>query len=242
MKKILEILRRSSYPLVGALIIAIVFSACSKKDSGNQRTPTAGLMAFNLAADKDAVGFTLSGNNLTTQPLGYTSYTGSYLPVYIGSREVKSYDFRLGTPMATSTQTFADSLFYSLFAVGYNGSYKNIVVNDSLRSLVATPGQAFVRYINAIADSSASPVVTIASNDGNVVNNPAPFGSVSAFTKISAGNIVINVNNSDKISANRTIAVDEKKVYTILLVGNPAATDSTKKVQIKFIQNGTITP
>ena len=242
MKKKLEIFRRSLYPIAGALMLALVFSACSKKDSSNPRTPAAGLMAFNLTADKDAVVFTLSGNNLTNQPLGYTSYTGNYLPVFIGNREVKSYDFRLGTPMATNTQTFADSLFYSLFAVGYNGSYKNIVVNDSLRSLVAIPGQAFVRYINAIADSSASPVVTIASNGGNVVNNPAPFGSVSAFTKITAGNIVINVSNNDKINTNRTIAVEEKKVYTILLVGNPIATDSTKKVQIKFIQNGTITP
>ncbi len=240
MEKMFQTLRRNVYPIVGALLIALVFSACKKNDS-NQRTPAAGLMAFNLAADKNAVAITLSGNNLTNLPLGYTSFTGSYLPVYIGSRQVKSFDVNMGTPMATSTQTFADSVYYSLFIVGYNGSYKNVVVNDSLYSLMASPGQAFVRYINAIADSSATPLVTIASNGSNVVSMNAPFASVSAFTKISAGNIAIGVTNGDKINANRTIAVDEGKVYTILLVGNPAATDSIKNVQIKFIQNGTIT-
>jgi hypothetical protein len=35
--------------------------------------------------------------------------------------------------------------------------------------------------------------------------------------------------------------VDQQKAYTILLMGQPNQTDSTKAVQIRFIENGTVT-
>ena len=62
----------------GILLLLIIFSACKKYDNKVTRIPSAGLMAFNLATDKDAVGISLSGNNLTNTPLSYTSFTGGY--------------------------------------------------------------------------------------------------------------------------------------------------------------------
>ena len=242
MKKVFNSISYALYPVAGILLLAFLFAACKKDNTENSRTPSAGLMAFNLTVDKPAVSVTLSGNNFTSAPLTYTSYTGGYLSVFTGEREVKSLDANSAVTLATSNQVFNDSTYYSLFVVGNKGSYHNIIANDSLNSLVVTPGHAFVRYINAIPDSAISPLVTILSNGTNIVNTNAAFGTVSGFKKVSAGNIVVGVTNGDNIAANRTIAVEESKAYTILLTGMPGAVDTTKSVQVKFITNGTITP
>jgi hypothetical protein len=224
----------------GILLMVFVFSACKKSE--NVVIPSASLMAFNLITDKDAVFITLSGNRLSNSPLGYTSFTGGYLPIYIGSRDIKSIDANTGSTLALSTQVFSDSMHYSLFTVGKNGSYRNVTVNDSLNKLIVSPGQAFVRYVNAIPDSTVSPLVTISSNGSNIVNTPAAFGTVSGFTKVSVGNINVGVNSGDSITATRSFPVEESKVYTILLTGMANAADTTRSVKIKYITNGTVTP
>lgn len=42
--------------------------------------------------------------------------------------------------------------------------------------------------------------------------------------------------------ANRTISVEQGKNLYLLLAGNPVATYTSGTVQIKFIQNGQVTP
>lgn len=206
----------------------------------SSQPPVAGLMAFNLALDKESIGITLSGQNLTNFPLPYTDYTGGYLGVYAGNRDVASYDFDSRTTLATTSQLFADSANYSLFVVGANGFYRNLIVKDNLDSLPSTTGEAFVRYINAIADSTKQPLITISSSGTNVFSNNAPFATVSDFKGIAPGDISVNVNSGSAINSSRTITVEQGKIYTILLVGIPGQADSTKAVQIKFIQNGAV--
>src|SRR6185369_13065122 len=111
-------------------------------------------------------------------PLLYTNYSGGYQPVYIGNRDVASYEFNTGTSLASASHLFEDSSYYSVFVVGANGSYKNVIVKDKLDSLSSSTGEAFVRYVNAIADSTLQPLVTISSNGTDVFNNNAPFATV----------------------------------------------------------------
>jgi hypothetical protein len=240
MKKIFFWLRLNTIPLTGILLMLFLLSACKKTlDTGTQ-PPVSGLMAFNLVPDKASVGVTISGQNLTNFPLLYTSYTGNYVAVYAGNRDVASYDFNSGATLATTSQLFEDSARYSVFVVGANGNYRNLIVKDHLDSLSSTTGQAFVRYVNAIADSTKQPLVTISSNGTDVFNNSAPFATVSDFKGITPGDISVKVVNESAINSSRTITVENGKIYTILLVGIPEQTDSTKAVQIKFIQNGTV--
>jgi hypothetical protein len=98
-----------------------------------------------------------------------------------------------------------------------------------------------VRYVNAIPDST-KPLVTISSGGTNVIINNAAYATVSDFTAITPGDISITVNNESTFNVNRTISLESGKVYTILLTGIPAQTDTTKTVQIKFISNGIVTP
>jgi hypothetical protein len=231
--------RLTSYA-AGLLLMVIAFSACKKDDNNNVRTPAAGLMAFNLAPDKDAVSFVVSGNRLTNSPLNYNGFTGGYLRVGLGAQEVKAINLSNDSTLATASQNFADSMYYSVFTVGRNGSYRNLIVNDSLNNLAVASGQAYVRFINAIPDSAYLPKVTISSGDSNIVNTNPSFGTISGFTKIRAGNIDVKIGSGDASVATRTIAVDESKVYTILLTGFPGATDTTRSVQIKYITNGIV--
>lgn len=243
MKRLISFLRKGIIPIIAFLTVSILFTACKKNVDTATPAPVAGLMAFNLTTDQPSIGVALSNNNLTNSPLAYTSYTGAYLGVYIGSREVTSYDFYSGATLATGNHIFEDSAYYSLFVVGANGTYKNVFVKDNLHSLPTTTGNAFVRYVNAITDSTSQPAVTISSNGTNVFNdNAAAFASVSDFKQITPGSIAINVKDESTIDSTRTITVEAGKVYTVLFTGVPNATDSSKAVQIKYIQNGVITP
>lgn len=220
------------------LLVAGLISACDKDDDNDNRLPSAGLMAFNLAPDQNAVGIALSGSQLTNAPLAYTSFNGTYQNIYVGPRDIASFDYNLDSTLATSNVTFEDSAFYSLFVVGNNGVYKNITVRDDIDSS-SSVSLAHVRYINAIPDSSA-PVVTITSGGEKPVDAPAKFTEVSPFIPVAGGDVNIAVSNGNTISANRTITLENGKVYTALLVGVPGATDTAKAVQIRYIVNGAV--
>lgn len=239
MKKGSFSIRRLLVTALTVLVAGALLSACKKDTNDNTDIPVSGLMAFNLSPDQSAIGITLSGNLLTNSPLSYTNCTGGYRNIYSGQRSVYSYDYTKDTTLVTANYNFDNQKYYSLFIVGNNGAYKNVIVQDDIDSLPST--QAYVRYINAIPDSTA-PTVTIRANGNNVSSNAATFSTVSGFTAVNTGDISIGVTNGSTISANRTIAVENGKIYTVLLLGIPSTTDSAKAVQIKYILNGTISP
>ena len=224
----------------GALFSVIVFSSCLKSnDNNNPGTPASGLMAFNLSPDKPAIGIALSGSNLTNTALGYTNYTGGYLNIYSGSRTVQAYDAGSGNAFTASDYNFEQNKYYSLFIAGKDSTYRNIIVNDQLDSLPSASGKAYIRYINAVPDSSR-PLVTVSDKAGSVISENADFASVSGFIEINTGDANIAINNNNDIQATRTITLEERKVYTILFSGIPGSTDTTQSVQIKYIENGTL--
>ena len=226
--------------LVAALsgVLLLGMAACNKNNDDNNapEIPVAGLMAFNLASDVPSAGVALSGNNAVNN-LTYGSFTGGYLAVYTGDRPVETYNSASGSRLASGNFNFQDSSYYSLFIVGANNVYDNVIVKDDISDLTGT-GKAFVRYINAIADSS-SPSVTIASGGVNAVNETAAYKSVSGFDEVAAGEVAIGVSNGGTISANRTVTFEANKVYTVLLTGKPASS-GTGNVEIKYISNGTV--
>jgi len=228
----------SAFTLAGLLLLGVAFSACNKNNNNNEDVPTAGVMAFNLAPDVPLASVTLGGNTIGTGPIAFNAYTGGYLGVYANTWSVGSFNFNTGSQLDAVNAAFQPDQYYSVFVVGSGTTYKNVVVHDNFDSLTATTGKAYVRYINAIPDAS-SPTVTIASGGSNVVNDNAAFASVSEFTAINTGSITINVTNGGSISANRTINVEERGLYTILLSGVPGGTGD-QAVAIKFITNGTL--
>src|SRR5687768_16440275 len=236
MKNFFSSIRMSLVPVSGVVLVAVLLAACSKfnDDDNNDNTPVSGLMAFNLAPDKASVVVALSGNSLTNTPLAYTNYTGTYQRIYTGNREVKSYDYNTDSSFASTNYNFEADKYYSLFIAGANGVYTNIVTPDNFDSLSSASGKTYVRYINAIPDST-QPTVTITANGNNVINTPAAFSSVSDFTAADPGQVTVTVKNNSTIDANRTISLEQGKVYTVLLTGIPGATDTTKAVQIKYI-------
>lgn len=241
MKRVLSSIRLNLLPVSGVLALGILLAACTKfdDDDNDSNTPVAGLMSFNLVPDKSAIGISLSGNLLTNSPLSYTNYTGTYQRVYSGSREIESFDADSDSSFAKNSFSFEPDKYYSLFVTGANGNYSNVVTRDNFDSLSSTGGKAYLRYINAIPDST-QPTVTITANGTQVVNAPAAYTSVSEFAAADPGNVSIAVKNNANIDASRTISVEQGKVYTLLFVGIPGATDTSRSVQIKFIQNGTL--
>ena len=234
----LNYVKRNNW-LMLLLGLTLLFSAC-KKDVDTPQTPASGLMVFNLIPDRSAIGFVMSNQLITNAPLGYTNYSGNYISVYSGSRSVGLYDVAGDSTITDVTLDFEPDKYYSAFALGADGNYRTVIVDDKLNDIPDSTGQSFVRYINAIPDSS-KPAVTIAASGTNVVDDDmSSYGNVSGFEKITPGEITITVSNGTNISATRNITVEQGKVYTILLLGLPDATDDANKVQIKFITNGSV--
>lgn len=239
MKNLLSV-RKNVLQLFTLLLGMASLSSCLKDNGNNTQAPVAGLMAFNLSPDAPAIGFTLSGNNFTNTPLAYTNYTGGYLGIYAGTRPVVAFDAISGNVLAGSDYTFDQEKYYSLFLVK-DTSYHNILVRDKIDTLAGTSGIAYVRYINAVP-GLGSPMVKITQNGNDVINGNANFGTVSDFSAVQAGQITIKINSNDTLQVERTISVDERKVYTALLSGKPGVSDSSKAVSIKYITNGTLSP
>ena len=240
MKKILDPLRKNVLSITGLFMAALVFASCKKEKEENTRPPAAAVMAFNLVPDRPATIVTLDGNSLTNAPLAYTSYTGAYLQVFPGSRMVEAVDASTGSPLANSSQVFEVNKYYSVFTLGSNGAYRNVIVEDELDSIPVTTGNAFVRFVNGLADSSSAAVNITAGT--NTIDENAAYGHVSPFSGVAPGNLTVSVSNESNVNTRRTFTVEKDKVYTVLLVGMPGSTDSTKAVQIKYITNGTVTP
>jgi hypothetical protein len=241
MNKAIALLRRSVFSVLAIAAAGILFTSCLKNKDDNGNIPSAGLMAFNLAPDQQSVVVTLDGNILTQSPLAYTNYTGVYQRVYVGSRSIAAYHYPNNHSLAAANAVFGQDKYYSVFLVGSDSSYRNVVSVDNFDSLSATSGNAYVRYINAITDSVNLPAVTITAGSNNVVNENAAYASVSEFKAVTPGSINVAVKNNNGVDASRSITVEQNKVYTILLTGKPGATDETTKVQVKFVSNGTIT-
>lgn len=235
--KLMSVLKNKFFYL--SLITAVTFSACKKDKIVS--TPVAGVMAFNLIPDStQPVVFVVDNNSITNSAISFNNYTGGYLPVNIGPRKLGLYQMNSNQPLDTAFYTFENGKYYSLFAMGANGSYMTKIVSDRLDSLPTTTGNAFVRYVNGIPDSS-SQNITITANGSEVLNTNTSLGDVSGFTGIAPGDITINVNNDSTISANKTITLEKDKVYTLLLTGMPNATDTAKAVKVHYIINGTVT-
>lgn len=224
---------------VAVMIVAtgVLLSSCLKdKDNNVPDVPAAGLMAFNLASDQQSIDIRLSGSSLLSAPLAFSNYTGLYKRIYTGARDVQSFDFPDPVPLTTLNYDFKKDQYYSVFVVGRDSNYRNIVAIDSVANDVVTSGSAYIRYINAIADSSSELNVRVA----NTVNEPAAFGRVSDFVAVTPGEIAVAIKNTGSIDVSRPITVQAGRLYTILLLGVPGATDEQKKVQIPFVENGVL--
>ena len=110
-----------------------------------------------------------------------------------------------------------------------------MIVADDLNQLAA--GKSYIRYINAIPDSSQSNVI-INAGGTDIVNQQAAFASVSSFSAVTPGAVTITVNNGGTVNVNRTITLENNKVYTVLLVGEPGS--GSTPVEIRYIVNGVI--
>lgn len=219
--------------LSGIVMAGVLFTACKKSNFENNNPDVAGLMSFNLSPDRSVI-LGLSGSALTNFPLAFTSYTGGYQNIYPGNRTFESYDYTTGDSLASKAFTFEAKKYYSAFVIGSAGTYQNVVVNDNFDSLSSSSGKAYIRYINAI-NGSANANVTVTSG-GTPSSNNATFASVSEFAAVNPGDVTIAVSEGS-INASRTITVEQKKVYTVLLVSGASTADPA---QIKFIVNGTL--
>lgn len=214
-------------------------AACSSDDNNDyyfDYDQVAGLMAVNTVTDTEPIQVTLSGNYLGPA-LNYRAYTGGYLNIFPGSRSTNSLSPYSGNTLSSVDFTYEKGHYYSVFVTGEKGDYKNIIVEDSLEQLAVTDSTAYVRFVNAIP-GEATPEVNIIADNDSLLTTTIDYQEVSEFTAIPAEEISVSANNQDNINVERTLNLEAQKVYTILIVGDPGNSDSFKRTQIRYIENG----
>ncbi|MGC4035097.1 MAG: DUF4397 domain-containing protein [Chitinophagaceae bacterium] len=221
-------------------VIVVAISSCAKNHITDNSTAGAKIMAFNLSIDK-TIGFTLNGNNVTSTPLAFSNFTGGYVNVDSGQYAVTAYDAATtnsGHTLASAAGAFSTNKYYSVFFVGRDSTYQNVLVSDNLDQLTGESGKAYIRFMNAIPDSTAAPVVTVAAAGTTVLSGEASYPGIFDFTSVNAGDLVVTAKNGSDIDVTKTITVAEKTVYTILLTGMPGSTAAPAAIQ--YIANGSL--
>lgn len=221
------------------LILAFVgiLSSCSTNDDTYEVDPEqiAGFMAINTVTDQQQIGVSLSGIYVG-QPLPYRAYTGGYVNIFPGERSTDAFSPYSGNTLSSTSFTYEKGKYYSLFITGRKDHYENIIIEDNLNDLAVQDSISYVRYINAIPTEEV-PELTLANATDTLLKEKAAYQEVSEFLKVKGKELTIQVNG-DSIQAERTIELENRKIYTLLIVGNPESTDDLKKAQIRYIENG----
>ncbi len=160
--------------------------------------------------------------------------------MYTRESQLGAFDPSSDSLFTKNTVTLDTSKYYSMFVVGTAGAYKNVIVKDNFDLIPPTSDQSFVRFINAVTDSVKPLTVKVTAGAIDVVSEDAAFGTVSEFVPVTPGEITVDIRNEGGATSNRKFTLESKKIYTILLMGQPGATDADKQVQIRYINNGTL--
>ena len=230
-----------SLPTATAFIMAVgLFSACKKSsDDNNNTTDNAGLLPFNLAPGT-SISIGVAGNAIITGALNFPNYTGEYIPVAPGTKIVDSYKFGQKDSVYASTAfEFTANRFYSLFLIGFNGHYKNLVIADRVDSSIIGTSKSYVRYVNAIADSADQHFV-VTRGPSTVSDTTLKYTGVGAVRPIDPGELTFSVYDGATVKASKIVTMEANKLYTVILYGIPSATDETNKVKVAHIINGSL--
>jgi hypothetical protein len=220
------------------LLLTLVFSSCVKFNDDTDDEPAAGVLGFNLAPDIASGGFTFSGTSLSSSPLAFGNYTGAYLKVAPGIKEVVGHS---SGAAVTTPESFEleEQKYYSTFLLGFNNAYETRTVHDNFSGLSAISGKGYIRYINAVPDL-VHPTITFTTSGGtHIVNENAEFTAISGFVEASPGELTIRFTNGGSIDTSRTITVTAAMVYTVMVTGHSAGTGDAA-VQIRYISHGTL--
>ncbi|SIT25249.1 protein of unknown function [Filimonas lacunae] len=218
------------------LIAAGAVMSCSKSSdyNGNQGSVSAAIAVFNLS-DQSGVNISLGGSVLYNTSLVYPSYM-DYQAIRPGTYTVRSFVASSNTTLAESSFNFDTANYHTVVIAGANNNYKNITVRDNFDNLSGTNGKAYVRFINAVPDST-QPTVTI-SGGTSPISFVSGFGISSDFKEVTPGDITIKADNGATINASSVLAAQATGVYTAVVMGFPGSTDTAKAVKVKFILNG----
>jgi hypothetical protein len=235
MKSLKNLLRLKAGTLLLALSGTVLISSCTKEDAGGEPVyvPSSSLKAYNLAADRSSVSFSIGTIPLGTPPLAFMDASSGYIPINMGMLELKAVNVDNNQTITSLPYNFAENASYSAFLVGYNGEYKNVIVQDNSSPLQRTAGKAWVRYVNAVADQNAMSTVSLGE-----MSETVGFGAASAFRPVNATSTEISISSIGNFGTSQTTVFEENKIYTVLFVGVPGSNNPELAPQAKIMVNG----
>lgn len=242
----------TNYRAFAALLGAALLSSCDK-DAVQQLTgpvPGAKIKFFNFGVNAPAVNFYANDQKITAivSATGTESTTGT---VYGGAGAAGLYaaidpgQYTLAgkitatvdkdLAISTVTTTLADGKFYSFFMSGfYNTTTKTVegfVIEDPVPAAFDFT-QAYVRFVNAISNSSAMTlfVKNTATSTENAIGSAVSYKSGGTFVAVPPGiyDLTTRVGTATTAAITRTaVSFSAGKVYTIAARGDMTVTSTT---------------
>ena len=243
---------------LAALLCTAALAACGEKSEQNITAPTSGAFVkfFNFGVGAPNVNFYANGDKVS----GVLSSTGQELTSGTGPGGAAdggfysvlapgSYSFTghiaavvdSNLTIATVPGTLADGKLYSFYLSGpYNTTTKTIdgfLVEDALpnaNGVVADYAGAYVRFVNAISNSSPMTLYAKSTSDTtqaeNTIGTAVAYKSAGSFVKIPAGTYTLTTRvagSSTNVITRTGVSFAIGRVYTIGARGDITVTSTT---------------
>ena len=223
--------------LFSVLAVAVVFSGCTKNNTG---TSDANVMFVNGCAGAGVLVAKINGN--TANGANYVNFQANsgyqYLPSDV-NLNIDLYIYGLGNLLTSGTANFTPSGRYSVFSAGLATAVHSFVVTTDALPTLPT-GKAAVRFINLSSDS-LNETFSIGSEqlDSNIgYTVSTPFIELTAATGVGVSVIDPSYTQPAYIATLSNQTFTAGKIYTIMLTGShTSATGSSSALQLTIINN-----
>ena len=223
--------------LLYVLAIAVVFSGCTKNNTG---TNNANVMFVNGCAGAGVLDAKINGNvaNGANYILFQANSGYQSLPSDV-NMNIDLYEYGYGALLSSGTVNFTPSGHYSVFSAGLaTGVHSFVVTTDALPTLPT--GKAAVRFINLSSDS-LNETFSIGSEqlDSNIgYTVSTPFIEITAATGEGVSVIDPLYTQPAYIATLSGQTFTAGKIYTIMLTGSHTSTTGSSSVlELTVINN-----
>ncbi|RZM23681.1 MAG: hypothetical protein EOO88_25375 [Pedobacter sp.] len=231
----MKLSKNNGWRLVAMVFLTTMFISCSKDAINSSAFPSAGLLVYNVTTDKPFVQFKIGELVINRGGLTYPSSGNRYKGIIPGDGILVAYDtadIRIDSLPITAVV----NRLYTAFLLGDSAHYQLKLIEENALSLPVSDGRSYIRYLNSVRDN-ASPTVSLRRNGTDIISATAAYSSISAFTAIDSGKLVVNVSNNAGINSSDSLQIVQRKFYTIVINGVSNTTDSVKKVRSKLIED-----
>jgi hypothetical protein len=170
----------------------MLFTACDDDDDGVAPIDedVAFVSFYQASPDAPDLRVVVDSRQINSLPFSFGEYTG-YLRFFADERNLQFGPFDASNIVASTTETFEDDEFYSVFLTGEYPDIEPLVLQEDSES--PEEGNAKIRFLHLSPDA---PTVSLFNEDGAIFES-IEFREPTNFTSVESGSYDLTVQTAD---------------------------------------------